>query len=125
KLYLLQKMQGNFSENEIAELKKLPFVFRLQYNHKVEKRSIIPDDPFFGQQWALQNTGQSGGIVEADISATKAWEINHSNRTVYGDSIVLAIVDDPMDLSHEDLNFFINYHEIPDNGIDDDGNGYI
>lgn len=125
KIYLLEKTQGNFSENELNDLKKLPFVFRLQYNHKVERRSIVPNDPFFGQQWALQNTGQSGGIAGADISATKAWEINHSNRTVYGDSIVLAIVDDPMDLSHEDLNFFINHHEIPDNGIDDDGNGYI
>lgn len=125
KIYLLEKTQGNFSENELNDLKKLPSVFRLQYNHKVERRSIVPNDPFFGQQWALQNTGQSGGIAGADISATKAWEINHSNRTVYGDSIVLAIVDDPMDLSHEDLNFFINHHEIPDNGIDDDGNGYI
>lgn len=124
-ILLLQKTEGDFSEKEITELRKLPFVSRLQYNHKVQKRSIVPDDPFFSQQWALQNVGQSGGTPGADISATKAWEINHSNVTVYGDSIVIAIVDDPMDLNHEDINYFINHNEIDSNGIDDDGNGYI
>lgn len=124
-ILLLQKTEGEFSEKEITELRKLPFVSRLQYNHKIQKRSLVPNDPFFSQQWALQNVGQSGGTAGADISATKAWEVNHSNVTVYGDSIVIAIVDDPMDLSHEDINYFINHNEIDSNGIDDDGNGYI
>lgn len=124
-ILLLQKTEGEFSEKEITELRKLPFVSRLQYNHKIQKRSLVPNDPFFSQQWALQNVGQSGGTAGADISATKAWDVNHSNVTVYGDSIVIAIVDDPMDLNHEDINYFINHNEIDSNGIDDDVNGYI
>ncbi|HEY0262753.1 MAG TPA: S8 family serine peptidase [Chitinophagales bacterium] len=125
KIYLLEKTNGIFSEKELDELKKMPFVARLQYNHKVQKRNLVPDDPYFNQQWNLMNTGQSAGVVGADISATQAWEINHSAVTQQGDSIVIAIVDDPMDLHHPDLNFYINYNEIDSNGIDDDGNGYI
>lgn len=126
RIYLLEKRQGNFSEKEISELKKLPFVEHIQYNHKVQSRNIVPVDSFFYQQWGLLNTGQNGGTPGADISATLAWEINHSNVTTEGDSIVIAIVDDPMFLEHEDIHFFTNYDElngIP--GVDDDGNGYI
>src|SRR6218665_1127259 len=50
-IYLLERIQGNFSEAEISELKKLPFIARIQYNHKVQSRSIVPDDSFFNQQW--------------------------------------------------------------------------
>jgi uncharacterized repeat protein (TIGR01451 family) len=43
------------------------------------------------------------------------------------EEIVIGIIDTGVDLAHEDLidNLFINRGEIPDNGIDDDGNGFI
>ena len=37
----------------------------------------------------------------------------------------MAIVDGGADLNHVDIDFFKNIHEIPNNGQDDDGNGYI
>ena len=42
-------------------------------------------------------------------------------------AIVIAIVDDGVRISHQDLQGFIwrNHNEIPANGIDDDGNGYV
>src|SRR5579862_9193949 len=41
--------------------------------------------------------------------------------------VVIAIVDDAVRISHRDLAGFIwtNPKEIPGNGIDDDGNGYV
>lgn len=41
--------------------------------------------------------------------------------------IIVAVVDAGVDIYHEDLrdNIWINTAEIPENGIDDDGNGYI
>jgi subtilisin family serine protease len=44
-----------------------------------------------------------------------------------GDQVVIAIVDTGCDFSHRDLapNAWVNEFEIPNNGIDDDGNGFI
>jgi hypothetical protein len=85
----------------------------------------LPDDLQFGTQYALHNTGQGGGTVDADIDAPEAWDITTGGLTSAGDSIVIAIVDDGFQLTHPDLNFWKNNFEIAANGIDDDGNGYI
>ena len=44
-----------------------------------------------------------------------------------GETVVVAVIDSGIDILHEDLkaNVWINEDEIPDNGIDDDKNGYI
>lgn len=41
--------------------------------------------------------------------------------------VIVAVIDDGVDVFHPDLEgkLWINTKEIPDNGIDDDGNGYI
>lgn len=56
------------------------------------------------------------------ISAEEAWDISRGSKEV-----VIAIVDDAVMLDHEDLgpNIWVNPGEIPLNGVDDDGNGYI
>ncbi|MBN1116098.1 MAG: S8 family peptidase [Bacteroidales bacterium] len=42
-------------------------------------------------------------------------------------TIVVAVIDNGVDINHEDLkgHIWVNEDEIPDNGIDDDNNGYI
>jgi hypothetical protein len=112
-----------------------PRVKIVQFNHQVVLResfdelasqlAIFPNDPQFGNQWGLHNTGQSGGTPDADIDAPEAWEITTGGVTVFGDTIVVAIVDGGCQLNHPDLTYWYNWHEIPGNGIDDDGNGYI
>lgn len=94
----------------------------MTYNPGLIRNAVIPNDPFFIQQWALQNTGQTGGTPDADIDAPEAWDIETGNPEV-----VIAIVDSGIDLTHPDLvdNIWKNLDEIPDNGIDDDENGYI
>ena len=47
----------------------------------------LPNDPLFSQQWALRNTGQTGGRVGADISATQAWDVTT------GSDILVAMID--------------------------------
>jgi len=82
---------------------------------------IIPDDKYFSDQWALHNTGQTGGTFDADIDAPEAWEIEKGSSNV-----VIAVIDSGVDYNHEDLagNMWINEDEIVD-GNDTDGNGYI
>lgn len=84
----------------------------------------ITNDPLLSLQYALNNDGTfNGGSVEgADISAFDAW--NYST----GSSEVLVVVyDSGSDLDHPDLvdNLWVNPNEIADNGVDDDGNGYV
>ncbi|HSG68124.1 MAG TPA: S8 family peptidase [Bacteroidales bacterium] len=101
-------------------------VANAQYDHRISLREVIPDDPQFADQWALRNTGQTGGTPDADIDASDAWDVTvNSGINVMGDTLVMAIVDDGFSLSHPDLDYWKNRQEIPGNGIDDDENGYI
>ena len=103
-------------------------VINAQSNHYIELRNLndtTPDDPRFDSQWALKNTGQNGGLPDADIDADEAWDITTGGFTALGDQIVVAIIDGGSDLNHEDLSFWKNTNEVPNNGNDDDGNGYI
>jgi subtilisin family serine protease len=82
----------------------------------------LPDDPRFNEMWGLHNVGQEGGTPDADIDAPEAWEITKGS-----DDVVIAVIDSGVDLSHEDIagNIWTNTGEIPDNGIDDDLNGFV
>jgi len=88
------------------------------YLHSV---NIIPNDIEFTEQYGLNNTGQSNGAVDADISAVSAWDIQT------GTDVIIAVIDSGVDYTHPDLseNIWINTAEIPDNGIDDDRNGRV
>jgi len=107
-------------------LKNHPLVVSAQFNHWTEHRAA-PNDLFYGLQWHWNNTGQSDGSIGADIAMEAAWDITTGGVTAQGDTIVLAIIDDGMDLDQADLqqNLWINHAEIPFNGIDDDENGYV
>jgi uncharacterized repeat protein (TIGR01451 family) len=83
---------------------------------------LTPNDPSFSQLHGLHNTGQSGGVPDADIDAPEAWDIATGSR-----SILVGVIDTGIDHTHPDLaaNMWTNPGEIPGNGIDDDGNGYV
>ena len=110
----------------IKEFRNNPFVDKAIPDTKVSRRDM-PDDTQFDQQWALHNIGQNGGTEDADIDAPEAWDIANGGVTPLGDTIVVAIVDGGMMLTHVDIipNLWTNWGEIPGNGIDDDNNGYI
>lgn len=89
----------------------------------------VYSDPF-GQP--SENTELLGTLVEVkkrqavsgvDINLKQAWETygNGSHDTI------VAMIDTGIDASHEDLKdtLWVNTDEIPGNGIDDDGNGYV
>lgn len=89
-------------------------VMLAQNNHHLELRTL-PNDPQYGQQWHHQN-----------INSEAAWEISTGGLTADGDTIVVCIIENS-DLPHPDLiaNAWFNHAEIPNNGIDDDANGYV
>lgn len=95
--------------------------------NKLLQRRRTPDDPEFSKQWQFVNNGNSGGVADADIDADEAWDITTGGLTYYGDTIVVCVIDEGINTNHPDLqcNMWKNHDEIPDNGIDDDNNGYI
>ena len=85
--------------------------------------NALPDDTNFSDLWALHNTGQTGGIYDADIDVPEAWDVATGSRNV-----VIAVVDTGVAYNHPDIsaNIWTNTGETSClDGIDNDGNGYI
>ena len=80
-----------------------------QFNHYVSPREVHPNDPHFWRQWSLENLGQTGGIPGVDIDATEAWVRSRGLTTVFGDTLVVAIIDQGTELDHPDLHFWKNH----------------
>lgn len=84
------------------------------------------NDPMLSDQWHYINTGSAqvsnSSYAGGDIAVKDAWNLTAGDRR-----IVVAIIDSPVKYDHPDLaaNMWKNEKEIPDNGIDDDKNGYV
>lgn len=109
----------------LATLHSSSFVVYAEPNYLYQPQAV-PNDPQFHKLWHLQNTGQTvngqTGNTEADIEIVPAWDL------ITGDTgIVIAVIDSGVAFDHPDLtdNTWVNTDEIPDNGLDDDGNGYV
>lgn len=109
-------------EATLKAYRRNPAVLYAEPDYRLEFFATTPSDARFTEQWSLKNTGENGRLAGADINATRAWDITTGNSTVY-----VGIVDSGVDYTHPDLaaNMWANPGEIPNNGIDDDGNGYI
>jgi len=89
---------------------------------RVVTATTIPNDPSFNQLWGLNNTGQTGGLANADIDAPAAWDVTTGSR-----SVVVAVIDSGIDYNHPDLaaNVWHNPGETAGDGIDNDANGFV
>jgi serine protease len=130
-IWLLDFDESSTEINNLVSLRNDPSVLNVQFNHFVSLRSsaltTLPNDPTFNSLWHLLNTGQSSGTAGADIQATLAWDITTGGKTTDNDTIVVAVIDNGFEPTHADIqaNHWYNWNEIPNNGIDDDANGYV
>jgi subtilisin family serine protease len=120
-VYLVQLDAGITVPDALAAYQASPFVVYAEPDY-ILQIDTIPNDPMFSSLWGLHNTGQNGGTADADIDAPEAWDI-----VTGAGSVIVAVIDTGVKWDHVDLagNMWTNTDEVPGNGVDDDGNGYI
>ncbi len=96
---------------DIQQMKSLSFtgISYVEPNY-LRKMHATPNDPLFGRQ------------LHHLVNLSSAWDYTTGSH-----QIVVGVIDSGLLINHPDIaaNVYINHGEIPDNGIDDDGNGYI
>ncbi len=114
-IYLLHTPE----EQRVAVIQQLASrkeITAVQANYHVQSRDREPDDVLFGEQVNLDL-----------IQAPKVWDVTTGGATARGDEVVIAVFDFGFKIMHPDLveNVWTNKAEIPNNGLDDDSNGYV
>ncbi len=110
---------GGFTSLRTSLLSTGEFEY-IQEDHPVTQR-LVSADPRFYDQWSINGDGEFG------IGASEAWSYSTGGTDAAGNDIVVAVVEEGISITHEDLkdNIWINKGEIPKNKIDDDNNGYV
>jgi subtilisin family serine protease len=115
--------RGRALEAKLEALKQSGLFAHVEPDY-VRTVDVIPTDSALtnGSLWGLHNAGEAGGISGADIDALGAWGITGGSSNV-----IVAVIDTGLSQTHPELlpNLWRNPGEIPGNGIDDDGDGYI
>lgn len=135
--YALLSVKNSADYYEILDgLKTYPGVAEVQGNVYVETLGFS-NDTYSDAQWAIHNPGSYLYLSELgktsipstpdiDMDVVEAWDNLRQNQSVKRE-VVVAVIDTGVDYQHPDLanRMWENTGEIKDNGIDDDGNGYV
>jgi len=99
-LFVINIPKNKNRDSLITLIKNIPGIINVEKNQRVKfLGEVIPNDPHFGKQWNLKNTGQAGGTPGVDVKATFAWSVSTGSS-----NIKLAVVDDGVDIYHEDFS---------------------
>lgn len=144
-LWYVVRFSDKYSVEEVAEnLSKLGEVSRVEYNRILKRsheekptpltleklRALAPrseasfNDPLLTEQWHLVNYGdlrETKFVKDADVQVAEAWKM-----TTGDPSIIVAVLDEGVDVTHPDLqaSMWVNEGEIFGSREDNDGNGY-
>lgn len=118
------ELQSALSEKEIISAEPEFATYQIPPEDVLNRKDVVPpkgpqaanaqadsvNDPLFPKLWGLSN-----------IHAADAWK-----RKSVSD-VIVAVIDTGVDYTHPDIKdrMWVNQQEIPNNGRDDDGNGYI
>ncbi len=136
---LLLHAAPEFCDKLLSYFQENAWVRTAEYNQELNLSGITVDE-YSDTQWALSNSGtylqvlsnfqKKGTYIPStcgiDLNIEQAWEYYNTTLTPKREPIV-AIIDTGIDINHPELynHIWINEGEIPGDGIDNDGNGYI
>jgi subtilisin family serine protease len=126
-LWIVNAIALTLTPDEIraaAALKEVRFIY--------PEQDLLPDFPEGvklsevirpAERAAFTTEGKKVPWNLQEIGAERAW----TEHKALGQGTVIASLDSGVNYSHEDLrsNLWVNSKETPDNGKDDDGNGYV
>lgn len=119
-LYVLEFSEEKNIAQLVNEYEKNPEIEYAEPDYEL-KTQLAPNDPYYysSGSWG-QGYADLWGIKK--INSAGAWDYNTGSQDV-----VVAVIDTGIDYNHSDIanNIWVNNDEIPSNGVDDDGNGYI
>ena len=85
---------------------------------------ITPNDTYYNNQWGYVNNGtfNASAKINADVDMDLAWTI-----TTGSSSTIVCTLDTGLKLDHPEVagRLWVNAGEIPNNGVDDDQNGFV
>lgn len=123
--YKASLVEGTDVKKALEDVRKIKSVLIAEYDYQIETAQIDCykdiDDKFGFEnnehkkdQWYMHHCGIPDGF-------------NYMKYDGGQPNVIVAVIDTGVDIDHEDLehNIWKNTKEKPDNGIDDDGNGYI
>ncbi|HEQ98076.1 MAG TPA: hypothetical protein ENO22_01900 [candidate division Zixibacteria bacterium] len=140
RIYILECPRNTDLESAAREYEALEDIEYAHPDYLLELY-LPPNDTHYGIQWPLNNVGQGYphvlrrdgdyndtlitmyGTAGADINALEVFENPPDNTAL----VIIAVIDTGVDMDHPELagRIWQNPGEIPDNGIDDDHNGYV
>ncbi len=103
-------------EEELKWLLKNPSIKQFQKVVKFDQRGCNPNDKEYWKQYNME-------LMKFD----EVWCFKKDGISPLGDTLVIGAIDRGFYFEYQDLvpNIFANRYEIPDNGLDDDLNGYV
>ncbi len=116
----------------IVSMDRLKNVYEFNYSSDIDplvlarKISRLPGVDYAEPRYLYKTTLNTADPIRNDYvdfhNFNKAWEISTSSSEV-----IIGIVDSGVNYEHEDLSdkLWVNEDEIPNNGIDDDNNGFV
>lgn len=120
--YSIRLSDADKTEEAVAYLTELGAFAAVDYDYVMSAGTVEAIDVSSNPDYAKQQYLDDHKIYDS-------WQYAADNGRNPGGSsdVVVAVIDTGVDYSHLDLrnNIWINTAEIPGNGIDDDGNGYI
>lgn len=125
--YEAKLTEGTDAKAALAAVRELREVLLAEYNYQI-RVAALDDYRSFDEATAaqyMQNTSLKDQWYFHYCGIVDGFEI--LKRRGGDPSVVVAVIDSGVDYEHQDLkdNMWVNTGEIPGNGIDDDGNGYI
>jgi thermitase len=95
------------------------------------RATATPNDPMYVDEYGLHNTGQTGGLSDADIDAPEGWDAAGLSAFPNSGGVKVGVIDTGFDRTHSDLTgkrsgcatSYNNGLTIV-NGVCDDDNGH-